>query len=275
MAFAPNNKNNAISEVAFVISLGGQPEESQIQAFTDKYTIEWGEDLPIKEEVRGQRIQMGPDMSAGPQLLESQLDGARFRTLQRDGTLDWQVGIEDTLVKVNCGSYSRWDNVWPTALSYLKQVSAAFISPATPVVSFGLQYIDEFIWTGDIGAYDASEVFDSASEFFLSHMNREGHLWHLHQGWFVSNNLPEPGRRLERLHIDALEQGPVKRFPTKIDTMLRHDLAEARGSFAEVFNSIEGNILVERIFISLHQRNKEILKSLLTTEMAKRIGLDV
>ena len=273
MAFAPRNKQNAIAEVAFVITLAATPEEHKIKAFLDTHEADWSDDLPIKEELRGQKFQFGPNLADGPKFIAGSLSGARFRTLQRDGSLDWQVAIEDQLLKVNCGSYTRWANVWPTAKDYLQRLVQSFVSETTSITSLGLEYIDEFVWTGDLSEYDVSSVFDPKSEYFLSRMCNAGYLWHLHQGWFTQDGLPKGDRRLERIHIDALEEGPNIRYPTRIASTLRHDLGQVVDDPDYLFTSTEGKGFVDSSFVSMHERNKQILKSLLTEEMAARIGL--
>ncbi len=273
MAFAPRNKNNAIAEVAFVISLAGKPDVHLIEKFSESHASEWSEEFPIKDEVRGQKLQLGPDMSVGPQILESTLDGALFRTLQRDGSLDWQVAIEGSLLKVNCGSYSRWANVWPTARGYLNRLCKQFVSSSTPVTSVALQYVDEFVWTSSEDTYDATTLFKRESEYFLPRMCSAGHLWHLHLGWFEKHNLPAEGRRLERVHIDAIEEAPIKRLATRIDITLRHDFSKRLNDQVQLFGTRSEGVL-DKMFETMHVRNKEMMKSLMTSQMADRIGLN-
>jgi len=274
MPFAPRHDNHAIAEVAFIVTLAQRPENEQMSRFAASYEAEWKEELPIKDEITGQVLRFGNLPPNVPQVEQASLEGVNFRTLQRDGSLDWQVTVDGQSIRAHCGSYSRWANVWPTAYSYLERATSSFVSPQNPITSFGLQYIDEFVWDGDLGDYDAALLFDAASQHVLSHMTRSGPMWHLHQGWFEHEGLVTEGRRLEKIHIDAIQQkGQTDRYPTRIDTTLRHDLSDLISDIALAFGGEES--ISWRVFDAMHVRNKELLKSVLTEEMAERIGLNV
>lgn len=268
--FHPRHENHAITEVAFAVSHERVISDSELRDIVDAHDC-WRDELPKMEKIIGSSLSVGPATQLKP--IENQLKGVSFGAVKRDGSIDWMVRFVDQLITVNCGSYTRWANVWPTARKYLLRAKESLRARDNNIVAIGLQYVDEFVWKGKLEDYNLDGLFKEGSEYFPQSLRDKGPLWHLHQGWFVKSDadIHLPGRRLEKIHLDAVEIND--QFVTRVDTTLRQDLQDPIESVEQAFG-LTGEGLIDKIFDRLHLRNKQLIRAYLTPEMAARIKLD-
>lgn len=266
MAFRPRHQDHAIVDVVFAINLAREVPPPVMKTIGE-LKAEWTNELPISEEIQGHEVFVGPPPS-GVSTHRTMVAGHSFKAVKRDGSTEWMVRFLGRLVTVNCGSYTRWNNVWPIARSFLQRACQKVVVGNNSISSIGLQYIDEFVWEGDPKSYSISGLIREGSEF-PSALRDKGPLWHLHQGWFESNveKLRIKGRRLEKLHIDAVER--KGQYVTRVDTTLRHDLSDKITDVTRNFDEI-----LDPVFDAMHERNKQLIRSFLTDEMQRRIKLD-
>jgi uncharacterized protein (TIGR04255 family) len=198
--------------------------------------------------------------------------GVTFDALKRDGSIDWRLRLQQNYIAVNCLSYTRWDQVWPTSRDFLQQVCEILVKPDLPVIGMALQYVDVFLWDGDIKEYRADQLLRKESDHIPSAIFNRGPVWHLYQGWFEYADLPIEGRRLEKVHIDAVERGSA--HATKVDMTLRHDLKDRLPSAGDVFHSERGEAPVDTVFTSMHTECKRLLRAFISDQMVERISLD-
>ena len=144
---------------------------------------------------------------------------------------------------------------------------------STNLSSFALQYVDEFVWDGAVEDYDIKELFGEQVDILPSMLQSSGPLWHYHLGWFEDTDLAQPGRRLHRLHIDAVEQ--QGEYVVRIDTVIRYDIAQLNLEAVHAFDKVDDDQpKVDIVFDDMHERSKNLLRSAVSDGLAARIKLN-
>lgn len=265
MPFKPIGERHAIEEVVFLIAFSRAFSAIEIGRVVEKHEL-WKSELP--KLTRPQIIQLAfgpenePDVGPPPPVAP-----AAFQSFKRDGSIDWQFKVEDNLLSVNCLTYSRWDAVSRQARSLLDKVLPIVLDQSNRASSVGLQYIDTFLWGGDLEAYKADELFNKKSGFFPEKFRPVGPYWHFHQGEYDYLDQTPPKRILERVHLDAVMADNIPNV--RIDTMLRSDFAGGADATAKTFK----NEIFEE-FEALHVRNKAVLATVISEELQDQISLN-
>lgn len=265
MPFKPIGERHAIEEVVFLVAFSRAFSAIEIDRVVEKHEL-WKSELPKLARPQVIQVSFGvesdPDVGPPPPVAP-----AAFQSFKRDGSLDWQVKVENNLLSVNCLTYSRWDAVSRQARSLLEKIIPLLADQTNRALSVGLQYIDTFLWSGDLEAYNADGLFNRKSGFFSDKFMPVGPYWHFHQGEYDYIDESPPKRILERVHLDAVMADNLPRV--RIDTMLRSDFAAgsdaADKSFRdEVFKELE----------DLHIRNKKVLATVISEELQNKISLN-
>lgn len=264
MAFTPISGEHAILEVVFGLSFTRAFAAGEIDGVIKQHG-RWKAHLPRVSRSSSFQVMFG-DGPPPPEIQVPASGGVSFERVKPDGTLDWRLRVDQNTIFVNCLSYTRWGEVWPTAKRYIEEVCAVFRDDID-VQTATLQYIDVFEWRDDVAGYDASLLFKADSQPALAAARSTVPLWHLHQGWFRAGIPPEFCRFLERVHVDAVQD--VEQVPIiKIDTYIQAQLNEPM-DMPVAMDWLEG------IFEELHARQKVLLSEALTPEMSARIDLNV
>lgn len=273
MPFEPIHERHAIQEVVFVLNMGRPFTPDEIGRVVARHDL-WKADLPklsrpgvFQINLGAGAIAGGSDMALLPFL---PFAPAIFEAIKRDGSVDWRLRIDADWIGVNCLTYTRWNEIWPRARALLSQASQLAWGDGNALSGVALQYIDAFKWEGDANAYSVDELLRRDTRYVPSGLRGRGPLWHLHQGWMRHDGLPAPGRLLERVHLDAVEQ--EGQFLVKMDTTLRLELDPRLASHEEAFGGDRG--FVDSVFDELHATDKVLVGSYLTDEMVARIALN-
>lgn len=264
MPFRPVNDRHAIQEVVFVLSFSRRFSFEEMEAFAKAHD-RWHGELP---KLSRDGFTLVVAQGAAP--LERPVPGTSFEAFKQDGSPAWRMRADENWLAVNCLAYSRWADIWPEARSLLKRGAEMIAAEGNPVGGLALQYIDVFVWEGAAADYKLRELLRENSEFIPRSIWGKGPVWHLHQGWYTEEGLPEGGRRLlDRMHLHGQPAGDD--HIVKFDNTLRLDLRQEVAS-EDLF---EGNERVNQIFEQLHHENKQALAGYLTDAMRERIGLNV
>jgi hypothetical protein len=191
--------------------------------------------------------------------------GVDFDRIMPNGAIGWRARCDADNIFINCLDYSRWGEVWPSARGLMNDILAAGLASPQALVGVTLQYVDMFNWNGDISSYSSDQLLQSGSDFIPPNIMKQGPVWHLHQGWFEDGGGDIPGRLLNRVHFDSIEDKGLK---VKLDTVLRKDFATPF-----VFRQLEGGDNIDVLFDWMHEKNKMLLRSVLAGEVLDAIGL--
>ena len=265
VGFEPKSDNHAIVEVVFGVAFARQFSTREVEAFANTHA-EWKADLPRVNRSQTVEFVVG-GVPLPPQVPVPASTGVMFDRVKPDGNIAWRLAVENQNINVHCLEYDRWNEIWPKVSAYIEKASLSF-AQNNHIVGVLLQYIDVFDWRGPSEGYDLGTLLNSDSALVPSDLMKRGDLWHLHQGWFTKDGLPSPGRLLERLHMDGVQDQTTTPL-VKIDSYMQLQMSQ-RMPVDQFFGEGE---LGPTIFNSLHDRNKTLVKSVLAPEMADRIGL--
>ena len=262
MAFEPFNENHAITEAVFAVVGLGQftsDDRSSVKAAHR----EWEALLPRLEEGGVLNIAVAAPGADVPTPPIPPLAFARFRA---DGETEWRMQLNADAIVVNCGAYTRWNEVWAVVHDLFANATGVLSAREQKMRAVALQYSDVFRWVGD-DPYDARRLLREGDSVPPGIFQR-GEVWHVDQGWFVDAEEPVSGHILERMFIGSTveDEQPQVRFNTQLRFDLR-DAPDIRAAFAEP------KPLADSLFGRLHSSSKTLLAGFLTTEMAQRINL--
>lgn len=267
LAFVAKSGEHAIVEVVFGFQLSRPWQPAEIEKLAQNHD-QWKDFLPrlarheIQQFMIGEGVQQAITLPGGP--------GISFERIKPNGDLAWRLRCEGNSIFVNCLEYTRWQDAWATASAHMRAVLEVVGAEKLSVAGTLLQYIDVFDWKADPKGYDISQLLDMDSDYVPGAASNYGLAWHLHQGWFVPVSEPVPGRILHKVHFNALPKDESGNPTVKLDTLLRSDF-NGRIS-AQTF--LDESSALERMFIDMHDRNKELLSSFLTKAICEQIGLE-
>jgi uncharacterized protein (TIGR04255 family) len=264
--FKPKTPDHAIVEVILGLQLARELVVSEIEGFAEAHE-KFRVGLPRLARTSMFQVLIGP----GPPFnipAVAPAGGVTFDRIKPDGSLEWRLRVEGNAIFVNCLEYNSWTEVWKRAREYLEQ-TCELVGQENAITGVLLQYVDVFEWEGKAIEVQPSELLDKDSKFVPAYLWDKGALWHLHQGWFRALDMPIAEKMLERVHVDSVSDD--KGVPTvKMDTF--HEITFKNSIPCAKFFGKEFS--ADNIFDQLHKSNKDVIRALLTKEMAKRINLD-
>lgn len=267
----PVKPDHSINEVVFVLTFSQQLSEKNLQSLVQLKEA-FKNELPKMESQQGIGFSFSPNGNIEPQ--PSRLSSVAFKQFNQRGEFDWALRAEGNILAVNCLDYSGgWKNIWPKAHNYLKIAAQKIINPDNAIESLTLQYIDRFIYEGQIDWYKTSIIFNDGSEYLNKKVTKAGPFWHIHQGWFDSIREPVlPIRILNRLNIMAALAD--KEHYTTIDhsatVQFRKKITNPKSLFDD---SIKEITAIDYYFGILHDSNKQVLLDLLNDDRIDDINL--
>ena len=264
MSFKPAGDRHAIQEVVFIVNFQRALTAVELDRFYNSHDA-WRPELPKSERPAVMQFFVGPGAPNGPP--PPVVAPAIFQSFRRDGGLDWQMQANQNWLAVNCLTYTRWDAISKQAMGLLEKGFLALGDDGLQISAVTLQYIDLFIWDGELDSYDISDLVVLGSQFVPSDFKSDGPGWHIHTGSFDLSGTLQSGRRLmRRVHLDSqIENGTAV---TRMDVSLTADYSADNGSHVPYeFNGVVSE------FSKLHDENKSIMACVLSKGMQERISL--
>lgn len=263
LAFEPKSKKHAVVEVAFGIyyntTLNGQALEKARSRRSD-----YEEFLPGISAVAGFQVNMG----AGAPNVSQLQDGFAWQRSKTDGSLSWNLGVQQDHLVVNCLDYTRWDEVWSRVGPWLLDIHQQIVAGGHSATAFSLQFIDQFTRRQPVTKHILKELFSSDSRFLPRRFFDNDELWHVYQGWFDEASIPAKCKKLNVVNLSANRTGPENLVT--LDHLMRVNLAPDSPDL--LIDAVEGSVL-ESALSALHDENKQTVRDILTQEVAQSIGL--
>lgn len=256
----PFSENHAISKVVATLILPQEfikPED----IFKKLKELEGFKNYPKKIPLLSTTININNQNFVGKK--EEKVRGFIFESYENKGELDSVFKLENTklnqsTVSLETRKYSRWDNF----KQQLDNVFDLFIDENdTYAHAISLNYRDEFTWTNRDELIDVDDIFNIDSEL-LNHKfikSRNGTLVLISQGLNESKEIFE-----EKIEIS------FNNDQKKI--IIDHIYAIQFGDY-ELFSTLRERKKISDYFDLPHNANKEILKSILATNVQKMIKL--
>lgn len=266
----PVKPDHSINEVVFVLHFSKPLSDKDFETLAQLEDF-FKDDLPKMELQEGAGFKVNTkDGSMEP--LPSKKISLSFKHKNEKNEFDWALRAEANFIAVNCLDYDDgWKEIWPKVHHYLNYATKNLINPELSVESMALQYIDRFIYDGQIDCYETSTIFNEESEYLNKKITKVGPFWHIHQGWFDAiKGLPV--RLLNILNITAAMAD--KEHHTTIDhsatVQFMNKITNHKTLFEDTINGMTG---IDYHFNLLHDNNKQILRDLLNDERIDDIKL--
>lgn len=268
MSFVPINDDHAVQSVVFSV-LCDRPLSQQTIAHVQINHSRWQPDLPAMQTPQMFGIEIGG--GGAPRQVNG--SGVEFSYLRPDGTPAWQLRFQGPIIEIECTRYTRWDRIWQQARRHLETALAVVVEGSidADVKIFGatLQYVDRFS-TADAN-YDLSSLFNQ-NEYMPSRIFEHRDVWHFHQGWFDYSN--ELGPVLNNLNLDARYEPPENKSQIFVNILHLQQLRYTEQLSIATFQT-EMSKRLDAMMQSLHNKNKEVVGSLLDKNMGSKIGLSL
>jgi len=277
VTFRPINPRNAVLEAVVLLQFDRPVLAPEAAAVRGLHPLLM-HDLPRLDELQVATLAFGPAMSSAPH--GSHVSMASFK---KDGTLETRMLLNGPLLAINFLSYTSWDQLLPKATAWIRMALEAISEagaknglPPLRVSVCGHQMINVFVWEGD-----GRDV--SVKELFLQKPRRlSDAAWDAAgQPWFVVHSANEPllvedirPALIDSLSFDLAEE-PRVGWRLRVELTLEARFAEPLAYDKLVVKPREsGELLIETLLGQLHDRSRDLMRSLLPTEMLERIGMD-
>jgi len=270
MPFQPFNDNHAIQNAAFAFSLNRKLQPPTIVKLRNE-PAPWRKDLPALEIP--QEIEMVSGPAGTPRAALTQ--GAEFSFKRPDGSAETALTILGAEVAVLTTNYTRWDETWAKAKSYLSEVMRRIAQLETDIELKGatLSIIDVF--ENDDEDPDVSTLLVKDPHIAHSIFD-SGRLWHSHTGWFAAR---PSGRILNQFNIDARDKNKLDMAsgvskPT-LEVVFTH-LQQLQLSPQPKITAVAIEDIIDHIneeVSHMHLQNKELIRAVLVSSMQDRIGI--
>lgn len=277
MTFRPVNPRNAVLEAVVLLHFDRPmlaPEAVAVRALHPRVK----HDLPRLDELQVATFAFGPAMPSVPP--GTPVSMASFK---KDGTLETRVLLHGPLLAVNFLLYTRWDELWPKASAWIRMVVEALGGAGTKnglpplrVSVCGHQMINVFVWEGDGRGVTVKEVFaQKPPRLADAAWDAAG------KAWFAVHSTNEPldvgGRQaalIDSLSFDLAEEQRVG-WRLRLEQTLEARFAEPLALETLAAKPPEdGQPLIDTLAGQLHDRSRQLMRSLLPAEMRERIGMD-
>ena len=256
-------EKHAIEIMAFAVEWRGVLSTDQLRAAYVAYdqNEELKASLPRYAQIKPLVINFG---SAEAPAAQHDFSGMDFSRIRPDGGVEWSVSLRPNFFSCTCGSYDRWKNVKPKALSFLKPFLDVVCSTGAEIQGYGLQYSDTFRWSK--AQPDAwKDLVRENSPLLPSILRDRPGIWHFNQGWVEPSG--GDARVLNVLNMDVTDDPEMRTL--RVNGQHRLQAVSMAGHMTE-------SILMTTIdaaMDSLHEANKAALRSVLSDRLLNMIGL--
>lgn len=263
LSYSPINNAHSIVETVFFIQFSPAFAPSTIRKL-----------ISVKEELKEQFPNSNPinktdfkiDLVEGCQSVVNKTEsvGIELQRTRADGSLEWMLRTAEDTISIHCLDYTRWNEVWQQAETYLIKALGHIEGSDSFVSSIGLRCIDRFLYEDDPEQSDLTKLFIRDTPYIVKTAFTHGPLWHCHSGWFESLNGLQC---LNQLNVNA-DFANIKGNKTLSITVDHNAIAIVEQNSNQKTN-------LSSTMNQLHVKNKRLLIDLLTKQMAKRINLSL
>jgi hypothetical protein len=274
----PIHDNHAIAVMAAVVTFAQAiPDLLLKRVLQDSEDAAFGLGLKSRHAIRGFQIPVGIDatpQSGAVGAVQGQFFNALLET--PDGAPPSAQIAEQLRVDQGAVVYRTWQYVsWKWQFERMRNLMAPALERAKSAVAFAsirLEYLDRFQFRGDATVADPKQLLRVDCPLIAPHVFSARDLWHSHTGSFLTT--VDHYKRLQQVMIDAIDEPypPQERVPpvrwVNITTALEDRLtppltADQEIDITAIFQTLD----------TLHVSLKDILSSIITEKLAKRICL--
>jgi len=172
--------------------------------------------------------------------------------------------------------YRTWRYVsWQWQVERMRTLiipALTLIQDIIPIGLLRLEYLDRFRFDGDLSSISFESVLRRDSPLIAPHVFSRSDLWHSHTGAFLPGSAGT--KRLEQVQIDVLDDLAIDTGNLPHTRWVNIMTAREDRFLSPSIDEVSGNInLVFGSFDVMHMELKDLLASIITDAMAKRIYL--
>lgn len=222
-------------------------------------------ELPGRAELRGFALQA----AGAPRAMST---GFSFTRMRADGTEEAEFQVQRHLISFRTMLYTRWSDISAQAYGLFSTVLPVFLQRGT-IAGIALNYVDKFISSSLPPDGDVRPILQRTSPYLAPRVFESTNLWHTHSGAFSRPD--DRTRRLIAVNVDYITEKIEERDRTAL--VINSTLTDAFNQNGyEPLHVLpdDGMTFVKQTFERLHQGDKEVLRSIITGDLARRIALD-
>lgn len=270
--YLPFAGEHSIQEAVVSVHFRGRIPPQLVGQARDTAKAELEADLPKEQEIHQIESIVSSPNEEGTISLNSgspHLAGFERSKVQADAKPARVLRLLDDILTVSFLEYPRWESALKDSLHYIQTVLPPLDLAANPIMAFSLRYIDRYTFDGPADEPRAEMLLRKGSDYITPYSFNAGSFWHCHSGWF--EGLSEGSRILNQVNVSSALEDQVPMIV--IDHNAIFQLKVPRQSIETLFRSSEESMGVEIAMNLLHERNVEMLRDMLQTDMLKRIGM--
>lgn len=286
LLFQPINDAHSIVELVFFLNFSSNLRKEDIlgikEIFNEKYK-KFNKDTPVYKLEH--KVKFNEEDTASIDSKKTTFSGFELESLDERGELNWGLSLSENKFLVHCLNYSSWEVTLDEIIGYISDVLEFLKDNDTLLISnFGLKYLDRFVYSENIEESKLVSLFNRENIFLAKNILESGDVWHSNTGWF--EDMPEDFiiensyafKCLNQLGVESKSNGKnndIEEIIVSIDHgcfLIPKKVIENDSKYGiEVKHISMGYI--NKCFNFLHDKNKIVLKGLLSDSMSKRINL--
>lgn len=275
-SFEPLHKAHSIEQVSLAVVFAKEIGDEELRAA--RKALGKPDELPGYSEMRGMSFAFsaGAVASAGAQVsgpaIGSAPSGHVFTRVRPDGTVESQLQVQKLAIAFLTSSYTRWTDLSAQTRRYIDHLLPIYAA-GCEVAQVQLAYSDKFLSTSTPETSTPGRILREGSPYLAHTVFRAQNLWHCHTGTF--ERVGETVKRLRNVQVEFVTETreDQERGVLAIRTTLA-DMYNQPGFKQSQFKPESAAQHVCETLEELHAIDKEILRDILTDEMARRIALD-
>jgi uncharacterized protein (TIGR04255 family) len=275
--FKPVHAAHAIEQLIVAVQFEAQLSDDAIIA-VNEVMAQFADDLPVRNDIRGMGFQIGPNGVAPiAHAINDRPDGVVRSRFNERGVQIKELRIDRQSLVFRTLLYTRWDAVWGETQRYFNKILQKL--EGCNIGSYGLTYVDKFIWQGAAAACKPLLLLRDDSPHVAAKCLTAQDLWHCHSGMFTraSNHI----KRLEVVDLDCVDElneqvgfgSPSQRIVRISINVV--DILNQLGHDTRVISGTAAIKELSRGFSELHDVQKRVASEIFTEETAVSIGLIV
>jgi uncharacterized protein (TIGR04255 family) len=184
-----------------------------------------------------------------------------------------QLQVQRNSITYRTSVYTRWQDM-RSELEVLLSPLIAMVSEVIGIESIRFEYLDIFIYSGDINEANLSGLISQSSPMVSAHVFKGSANWHCHTG--DSRALDIPGSSaIIQVNLDSNTLRQRSGNGTAVRRLVNLMTArEDRMPFGRVEKSDYNNEIVLRRLDEMHEELKRLVVGLLVKEMRLKVGLE-
>ncbi len=274
--WVPLHKGHAIEQFVFTLQFAGAIAQPLIRTLREQ--LKNDDAFPGKSDLRAVGFQIGAGagglgLASGvlPASGAPVLAGLQYQKARPDGIVETELRLETSSMVFRTITYTHWGEIWAAVKKYI-DISLPIYVKSAKLAVIGLSYVDKFVWQGALESSNPFPILQPGSKYLVQRVYASRDLWHTHSGEFV--RVDSQTKRLVNVDVDYVDEYPSDepRRALVVKTVLNDNFNQP-GYEQTSLTPQTGSDFVGTHVNQLHDLSKDILASIISSEMAKRIAL--